>query len=84
MNKKVELTDEQKLKAMDWLKTFHADPPFDGYSNPCAGDGHFANQITREFGMSLGDLGQACGYFEWKKRARAAYERYIKEFKVTP
>lgn len=78
----IELTDEQKAKAMDWIRKLHADPPWDTMSNPCAGDGYFAKSIVQEFGMSITELGQVCGYTEWKKNQIAAYERYRKEIGV--
>lgn len=66
-------------RAMGQLKKLNGDPPHDGPGNFCAHDGYFANSIVAEFGMSIDEIGKACGYDVWLKKKVAAYRKYIKE-----
>jgi len=48
-----------RSKAKDLLAKFDGKAPYDGPSNIVRGDGYFAKEIEREFGMSLKELRKA-------------------------
>ncbi len=50
-----------RAQARDDLKMLFGLPPYSGFDNICAGDGHFSNSLVRKYGMSIEELQKETG-----------------------